>query len=90
MEQETVAAFDIILEVVSSVYVLEPFRPSQVGYVFRARCCATAGQGLCIDRDGASIHAPFPLGLGRRRLERRLPCTTRDTCRVPNRVRFRP
>lgn len=31
MELETVLAFDIILEVISSVYMLEPFSPSQVG-----------------------------------------------------------
>lgn len=31
MERETIIAFDIILEVVSSVYLLEPFRPSEVG-----------------------------------------------------------
>ena len=30
MELETVLAFDIILEVISSVYLLEPFRPKEV------------------------------------------------------------
>lgn len=31
VELETSLAFDLILEVISSVYVLEPFKPSKVG-----------------------------------------------------------
>lgn len=30
VERETMVAFDIILEVITSVFMLEPFRPSQV------------------------------------------------------------
>lgn len=32
LEMETKLAFDIILEVISSVYLLEPFKPSQVSF----------------------------------------------------------
>lgn len=31
VEREAAAAFDIVLEVISSIYLLEPFRPAQVG-----------------------------------------------------------
>lgn len=32
VEKDAMLAFDIILEVISSMYLLEPFLPSQVGY----------------------------------------------------------
>lgn len=60
-------AFDIILEVISSMYLLEPFRPSEVGYftscasaravvLLRAACYLHRGQTMPGGR--GSEHVP--------------------------------
>lgn len=43
VERETTMIFDIILEVISSVYLLEPFRPAQVGHFALDLCATLAG-----------------------------------------------